>query len=181
MIRSLRGKTPVIHPTAFVSEFAYVVGDVEIGEGSSVWPGTVIRGDSRIVIGRFTCIQDNSTVHAEAAGAAIGDYVVIGHNVMCHAAVIEDRVALGNGAVVNSEAEIGAGSVVASGAVVLDRTKIPPNSLVVGIPATVKGPVPKAHEERFRRNAQHYAELGAEYKKAGLGDGVQAQGPHISN
>ena len=65
MIRSLAGKTPVIHPDAFVSEFAYVVGDVEIGEGSSVWPGCVIRGESKIVIGRFTCIQDNSTIHAE--------------------------------------------------------------------------------------------------------------------
>jgi carbonic anhydrase/acetyltransferase-like protein (isoleucine patch superfamily) len=169
MIRSLGDKTPKIHPEAFVSEFAYVVGDVEIGEGSSVWPGAVIRGESKIVIGRFTCIQDNSTVHAEAAGASIGDFVVIGHNVMCHAAVVEERVALGNGCVVNSEAEIGAGSVVASGAVVVDRAKVPPGSLVVGIPATVKGPVAKHHEDRFRWTAQHYAELGEQYRKAGLG------------
>src|SRR5262245_24590396 len=112
MIRSFGGKTPVIHPDAFVSEFAYVVGDVEIGEGSSVWPGAVVRGEARIVIGRFTCVQDNSTIHAESAGASIGDYVVIGHNVMCHATVLEDRVTLGNGCVVNSEVEIGEGSVV---------------------------------------------------------------------
>ena len=64
MIRSLGGKTPSIHPTAFISEAAYIVGDVEIGEGSSIWPGTVIRGDTgKITIGKFTNIQDNSTVH----------------------------------------------------------------------------------------------------------------------
>jgi carbonic anhydrase/acetyltransferase-like protein (isoleucine patch superfamily) len=168
MIRSLRGKTPVIHPSAFVSEFAYVVGDVEIGEGSSVWPGSVIRGESKIVIGRFTCVQDNTTIHSERKGAVIGDYVVMGHNVMCHAAVVGDGAAMGNGAVVNSDAEIGEYSVIASGAVVLDGAKVPAHSLMVGIPATVKGPVSEAQAERFRWTAQHYAELGAEYKAAGL-------------
>jgi carbonic anhydrase/acetyltransferase-like protein (isoleucine patch superfamily) len=169
MIRSLAGKTPVIHPAAFVSEFAYVVGDVEIGEGSSVWPGSVIRGESKIVIGRFTCVQDNSTIHAERKGAIIGDYVVIGHNVMCHATVVGNGAALGNGAIVNGDAEIGEYSVVASGAVVLDGAIIPPNSLAVGVPAKVTGPVSKAHVERFRGNAEHYAELAAQYKAEGLG------------
>ncbi|HLF78647.1 MAG TPA: gamma carbonic anhydrase family protein [Dehalococcoidia bacterium] len=168
MIRSLGDRTPVIHPTAFVSEFAYVVGDVEIGEGSSVWPGAVIRGESKIVIGRFTCIQDNTTIHAERRGAKIGDYVVMGHNVMCHAAVIEDGAALGNGAIVNSDAEIGAYSVIASGAVVLDGKKVPARTLMIGVPAVAKGEVPEQHAERFRWTAEHYAELGAEYKAAGL-------------
>ena len=79
VLRSLDGIAPRIHPTAFVSEAAYVIGDVEIGEGSSVWPGTVIRGDmGRITIGKYTCVQDNSVVHCDT-DAAIGDYVVIGH------------------------------------------------------------------------------------------------------
>src|SRR4051794_9663878 len=73
MIRSLKGKTPKIDPTAFVSEAAYVVGDVTIGPGSSVWPGSVIRGESPIVIGRNVCVQDNSTIHADGRGATIGD------------------------------------------------------------------------------------------------------------
>jgi len=73
MIKTLRGKTPVIHPDAFVSEFAYVVGDVTIGARSSVWPGVVIRGESPIVIGEGTCVQDNSTIHSDANGARIGD------------------------------------------------------------------------------------------------------------
>ncbi|MDD9995610.1 MAG: hypothetical protein OXS35_07695 [Dehalococcoidia bacterium] len=88
MIRSINGKTPRVHPGAFVSEFAYVVGDVEIGEGSSVWPGTVIRGDSgTVVIGKNTCIQDNSVVHGDA-DVEIGDDVVVGHRVLCHGRVI---------------------------------------------------------------------------------------------
>ncbi len=170
MIRSLRGKTPVIHPTAFVSEAAYVVGDVEIGEGSSVWPGSVIRAESKIVIGKFTCVQDNTTIHADGRGAQIGDYVVMGHNVMCHAAIVESGAALGNGSIVNNDAEIGANSIIASGAVVLDRAKIPANSLVVGVPGVVKTQVTEAQADRFKRTAEHYSELGAEYLAAGLGD-----------
>ena len=84
MIRSLGGKTPKIHPTAFISEAAYIVGDVEIGEGSSIWPGTVIRGDTgKITIGKFTNIQDNSVLHGDD-DVIIGDNVTIGHRVMCH-------------------------------------------------------------------------------------------------
>ncbi len=170
MIRSLRGKTPVIHPTAFISEAAYVVGDVEIGENSSVWPGTVIRGESKIVIGKNTCVQDNSTIHSERRGATIGDFVVIGHNVMCHAAIVGNGAALGNGAIVNSDAEIGDYCVIAAGAVVRDGDKIPANTLAVGVPAVVKGPVAEQHAERFRWTAAHYVELGQEYKAAGLGE-----------
>ena len=95
MIRSLEGKWPMIHPTAFVSEFAYVVGDVEIGEESSVWPGAVVRADNgKITIGRFTCIQDNSVVHGDD-DVVIGDWVAIGHRVLCHARTVGDRVLFG--------------------------------------------------------------------------------------
>ena len=168
MIRAWKGRTPQIHPDAFVSEFAYVVGDVEIGAGSSVWPGTVIRGDSgKIVIGRNTCIQDNSTVHADGRGAKIGDYVVMGHNVLCHADVVGDGAALGNGAVVSGSTIIGAGSVIAAGAVVIDGVEVPSNTLMVGIPASAKGPVTEKQAERFRRTAEHYAELAGEYKQEG--------------
>ena len=82
MIRSLDGKSPKIHPAAFVSEFAYVIGNVEIGEGSSIWPGAVVRADmGKITIGSFTCVQDNSVVHGDA-DVVIGDRVVIGHQVL---------------------------------------------------------------------------------------------------
>ena len=128
MIRSLDGKMPKVHPTAFVSEFAYVVGDVEIGEGSSIWPGAVVRADSgKITIGKQTCIQDNSVVHGDA-DVVIGDNVVVGHGAVCHARKVGDRVLVGNGATVNDGVEIGEDSLIAAGAVVLDKTVVPAGS-----------------------------------------------------
>jgi carbonic anhydrase/acetyltransferase-like protein (isoleucine patch superfamily) len=169
MIRSWKGHTPKIHPDAFVSEFAYVVGDVEIGTGSSVWPGTVIRGDAgKVVIGENTCIQDNSTVHADGRGAFIGDDVVMGHNVLCHADRVGNGAALGNGAVVSGSTEIGEGSIIGAGAVLLDGAKVPPNTLMLGVPAVAKGPVSEKQRERFLWTAKHYAELAQEYKAEGL-------------
>lgn len=145
MIRTLDGITPRVHPTAYVSEAAYVIGDVVIGEGSSVWPGTVIRGDmGRIEIGKYTCVQDNSVVHCDT-DATIGDNVVIGHRVVCHAKEVGDRTLLGNGSVVNDGVTIGAECVIASGAVVLDDMKIPPRSIAVGVPARVRGEVQDRH------------------------------------
>ena len=145
MIRTLDGITPRVHPTAYVSEAAYVIGDVVIGEGSSVWPGTVIRGDmGRIQIGKYTCVQDNSVVHCDT-DATIGDNVVIGHRVVCHAKEVGDRTLLGNGAVVNDGATIGAECVIASGAVVLDDMKIPSRSIAVGVPARIRGEVQDRH------------------------------------
>jgi carbonic anhydrase/acetyltransferase-like protein (isoleucine patch superfamily) len=168
MIRALRGKTPVIHPDAFVSEFAYVVGDVEIGAGSSVWPGCVIRGDSgKIVIGRNTCVQDNTTIHADGLGAQIGDFVVMGHNVLCHADIVGDGATLGNGAVVSGTTEIGENSIIAAGAVLVDGMKVPANTLMMGVPAKARGPVSEELRERFRRKAEHYAELAQIYKAEG--------------
>ena len=110
-------KDPNIDPTAFISEFAYIIGDVEIGAGSSVWPGAVIRADAgKIAIGKNTCIQDNSVLHGDA-DVEIGNYVVIGHKVLCLAAKIGDRVLLGNGSTVNDGVVIGSDSLIASGTV----------------------------------------------------------------
>jgi carbonic anhydrase/acetyltransferase-like protein (isoleucine patch superfamily) len=115
LIKSFEGNTPVLHPTAFVSEMAYIVGDVEIGEGSSIWPGTVIRGDmGKVKIGKFSNVQDNSVVHGDA-DVVIGDNVVIGHRVMCHAAEIGDRVLVGNGASLNDGVKVGENSIIGSG------------------------------------------------------------------
>ena len=169
MIRSWNGLTPKIDPKAFVSEFAYVIGDVEIGAGSSVWPGTVIRGDiGKVVIGVNTCIQDNSTIHTDGRGAVIGDNVVMGHRVLCHADKIGDGVVIGNGAVVNGGfTEIGDYSIIASGAVVRENAKVPPRTFITGVPAEVKGAVTDRHIERFKRNADHYVALAAKYLELG--------------
>ena len=125
MIKVLGGKTPRIHPTVFVSEMAYIIGDVEIEENSSVWPGTVIRADAGFIrIGKNTCIQDNSTIHGDA-DVEIGDNVVIGHKVLCHARLVGNSSLLGSGCTVNDGVEIGDGSLIASGAVLMENVVIP--------------------------------------------------------
>lgn len=167
MIRSLEGITPNIHPTAFISEFAYVIGNVEIGEGSSVWPGTVIRGDmGKITIGKYTNIQDNSVVHGDA-DVVIGDYVTIGHRAVCHASKVSNGVVIGNGATVNDGVEIGEESLIASGAMIVDNVKIPPRSLVVGVPSKVLGEVKERHLKRMQWYNEVYREKTERYKKQG--------------
>lgn len=167
MIRTLDGLSPRVHPTAFVSEFAYVIGDVEIGEGSSIWPGAVIRGDmGKITIGKFTCVQDNSVVHGDS-DVVIGDHVVIGHRVLCHAKIVGDRVLLGNGTTVNDGVEIGDDSLLASGTMIVDDVKIPPGSLLVGVPGKVRGRVRKRHTELIKYYGDIYIEKTERYKKQG--------------
>ncbi|MER3450264.1 MAG: gamma carbonic anhydrase family protein [Chloroflexota bacterium] len=171
MLRPLKDKVPRVHPTAFISEAAYVVGDVEVGEGSSIWPGTVVRGDSgRIRIGRFVNIQDNCTVHSDA-DAEYGDYVTLGHGVVCHARKVGSHVLIGNGAVVNDGVEIGEYSLIAAGAVVRENTVIPPRSFVAGVPAEIKGEVTERHVDLIRRTAETYLRKAQLYREAGLGHG----------
>ena len=167
MIRSLDGMTPKIHPTAFISEFAYVIGDVEIGEGSSVWPGTVIRGDmGKIIIGKHTNVQDNSVVHGDH-DVVIGDYVTMGHRVLCHAKNVADRVVIGNGAIVNDGVEIGEYSLVASGTMLVENVKIPPRSLVVGSPGKAIREVGERHLGLMKWYNDVYMEKTERSKKEG--------------
>ena len=167
MIRSLDGVAPRIHPTAFVSEFAYVIGDVAIDEGSSVWPGAVVRADmGSITIGRHTCVQDNSVVHGDA-DVVIGDNVVIGHRVLCHARSVGDRVLIGNGATVNDGVEIGEDSLLASGTVVVDNMTVPARSLVVGVPGRIRGQVGERHMELIREYCDIYIHKTERYKRQG--------------
>ncbi|MDA1348930.1 MAG: gamma carbonic anhydrase family protein [Chloroflexi bacterium] len=167
MLRSLDGLSPKVHPTAFVSEFAYVVGDVEIGEGSSIWPGTVVRADSgKITIGKNTCVQDNSVVHGDD-DVVIGDHVVIGHRAVCHAKTVGDRVLVGNGATVNDGVEIGKDCILASGTVVLDRAVIPERSIVTGIPGRVRGQIEERHVELIKHYGDSYIEKAKRYLRQG--------------
>ena len=167
MIRSLGGKTPRIHPTAFISEAAYIVGDVEIGEGSSIWPGTVIRGDTgKITIGKFTNIQDNSVLHGDD-DVIIGDNVTIGHRVMCHGRNIGNRVLIGNGAILNDGVLVGEESVIGSGSMILDNMDIPEKSIVVGMPGRIRGSVKDKHVDMIDRIAAGYASKAQKYKAEG--------------
>jgi carbonic anhydrase/acetyltransferase-like protein (isoleucine patch superfamily) len=170
VIRSFGDKTPKIHPTAFVSEAAYVVGDVEIGEGSSIWPGTIIRANEyKIKIGKFVNIQDNSVIHSDA-DCSYGDHVTIGHHVMCHATTVEEHCLIGNGATVNGYTTIGHHSIIASGSVVLERVEIAPNSFVTGAPAEVRRQITERHIQLLNKYSADYYHHGQEFKEAGLQD-----------
>jgi len=138
MIKAFNGKTPKIADTAFVSEFAYVVGDVEIGEGSGVWPGAVVRGDfGSIRIGRNSHIEDNAVVHAWKY-MAIGDNVTVGHSAVVHCLRIGDNVLVGNNATVLEETEVGSFCIIGANSMVRANQKIPDRSFVVGVPAKIK-------------------------------------------
>ena len=163
MIRPFQGVWPRVHPDAYVSEFAYVIGDVEVQANASIWPGTVVRGDmGRIVIGENTCIQDNSTVHADR-DAQIGPNAAIGHNVLCHADRVGEFVLIGSGAIVNG-GDIGDYCIVGSGAVVLEGTKVPAYSMVTGTPGRVRGRLEERHIQLIKAVLEDYVEKGRKYR-----------------
>jgi carbonic anhydrase/acetyltransferase-like protein (isoleucine patch superfamily) len=166
MIRSFRGTVPKIAPSCYVDPSAQVIGDVTIGDESSVWPNAIIRGDVHSIrIGRMTSVQDNSVLHVELGLYAleIGDRVTIGHSAVLHGCTIEDEALIGIGAIVLNGAKVGRGSVIASGAVVAERAEIPPYSMVMGVPAKVKREITEDERERFKLNAEHYNELRRQY------------------
>lgn len=167
MLRSVDGQSPQVHPSAYVNEAAYVVGDVTIGAESSVWPSAVVRGDDApIVIGRATNIQDCAVVHAEE-DASIGDYVTIGHGAVIHGLKIGDHCLIGNNATVLDGAELGDHCIVAAGAVVPPNTKAPANSLLSGVPAKVRSLEPH-HHELIQHSWEIYRQKAQRYKAAGL-------------
>lgn len=166
-IRSLGGKTPQIDPTAFVSEAAYIVGDVVIGPRSSIWPGAVIRADSgRISIGEGSNVQDNSVLHADA-DARIGDGVTIGHGVVCHAREIGDGSLIGNGSTLNDGVQMGPNCLVAAGTTVTDNSVFEPRSLVRGTPGKAIGKIRDRHEQLQKYAAQAYVNRVERYKAEG--------------
>lgn len=170
MIRSFEGRTPTVAPTAWIAETAFVLGDVEIGEGSSVWPSAVVRGDfSSIRIGANTHIEDASVVHC-GEPLTIGDDVTVGHGVVVHCRSVGDRVLLGNNATILDGATIGSECIVAAGAVVAPRTVVPDGSFVRGVPATVE-PLDAARLERLRargRTDGGYGDMVRRYRAEGL-------------
>ena len=158
---------PSIASSAFVDESAVLIGDVTVGERSSIWCQVTVRADtSKVTIGDETNIQDNSCLHEDAdAPLTIGTGVVVGHSCTVHGCDVEDDCLIGMGATILSKARIGAGSIVAAGAVVLGGTEVPPRSLVAGVPAKVKREISDMELERTRENARHYVELAAQYRQ----------------
>lgn len=161
-----KGKTPRVHPTAFVAPTAVLVGDVTLHEHASVWFGTVLRADmDRIEIGARSNVQDNSTIHTdENEPTIVGEDVTIGHNALVHSSVIENNVLIGQASVLVGGCVIGTGSIIGAGAVVRENMAVPPHSLVVGVPGKVVREA-KPEDERWTvRAAEHYVELGGWYR-----------------
>ena len=157
----------LIAPSAFIAPTATVLGDVTIGDESSVWFGAVVRGDCEAIrIGKRTNIQDLCVLHADPGyPCTLGDGVTVGHGAIVHGATVEDDVLIGMKAVVMNGAKIGRGSIVAVGAIVTERTEVPPGSVVMGQPAKVKRAAEERDLVRIRHAAQHYAEAAKGYKK----------------
>ncbi|MBU4316423.1 MAG: gamma carbonic anhydrase family protein [Proteobacteria bacterium] len=168
MIRSFNGKTPKIHETAFISETAYVVGDVTIGKNSGIWPGAVVRADfGPIVIGENTMVEDNSVVHS-GNSMDIGSNIIIGHGVVVHGRKIGDNTLIGNNATILDDAEIGDNCIVGAGSLVRQGMKIPDSSFVVGIPAEIKKQNSTKTSEYFKAGISVYQDLMKQYKAEGL-------------
>jgi carbonic anhydrase/acetyltransferase-like protein (isoleucine patch superfamily) len=169
MIRELGEKRPKVAESAFVSEAAYVVGDVEIGENSSIWPGAVLRADRfRIRIGSNSNIQDNCVVHAGFSDVNIGNNVTIAHGSMIHCARIGDNVFIGMHAVLGNQSEIEDFCMIGAYSMVKDHFKVPTNSLAVGIPIRIVSALNDRELERISSAGRTYAELAKEFKKYGL-------------
>jgi len=159
MLRAFNGKVPKVADSAFVSERAYVVGDVEIGEDSGIWPGAVIRGDfGSIRIGKNCQIEDNSVVHVGGT-LEIGDNVIIGHSAVIHGQKIGNNVLVGNNATILDFAEIGDNCIIAANSMVATAQKIPDNSFAAGAPAKIKELSSDRIKEAFQRMSARYARL----------------------
>jgi carbonic anhydrase/acetyltransferase-like protein (isoleucine patch superfamily) len=167
-----------IDPGAFVAFNAFVVGDVHVGAGASIWFGTVVRGDTeRIRIGARTNLQDGTVVHADPGfPCLLGEGVTVGHRCVVHGAIVGDGALIGMSATLMNGVEIGPETLVGAGALLTEDKKIPPRSLVLGAPARVIRTLTDEEVARLRASASRYVELARAYREAGL-DSLPEMGP----
>ena len=173
MIRGIPGRHPRVHPDAWVDEAAQVIGDVIIGAGSSIWPGTIVRGDqdNYIKVGRNTNVQDGSILHVEPRfPCVVGDGVTIGHRCVVHACTVMDNCRIGIGAVVLTGAVIEEGAQVGAGAVVPPGKVVEAGWLVMGVPAREKRHLTAAERAASRENARRYVRNAATYQAMLVGE-----------
>jgi carbonic anhydrase/acetyltransferase-like protein (isoleucine patch superfamily) len=165
---------PTIGAGVLVAPGAALVGDVQLGDDSSIWYGAILRGDlASIVVGARSNIQDGSVLHvADGTPCVVGDETVVGHRVMLHACRVGDGCLIGMQSTILDEAVIGRGSVVGAGALVTQRTIIPPHSLVLGSPAKVVRRLTADDEAFHRALALKYVRLKENYRRDALRDGV---------
>lgn len=166
MIKPYKGINPSIGKDVFIEESAQVIGDVTIGDKSSIWFNAVVRGDVHYIkIGDRTNVQDNSTLHVthDTYPLILGNDITVGHNVTLHGCTIHDRCLIGMGAILLDGAEIGEGSVIGAGALIKEGFKVPPRSLVVGLPAKVVRPITDDEYEKLLESASNYIKYANDY------------------
>lgn len=159
MIRTYQGQLPRIPDSCYVDLSAQVIGDVSLGERSSVWMNAVLRGDvNSIRVGANSNVQDCSVLHGQRNLYAVhvGDWVTIGHNATVHGCVVEDAVLIGMGVTILNNARIGEGSIIAAGAVVPEHTVVPPRTLWAGVPAKMRRELGDADRKLILEYAQNY-------------------------
>ena len=166
MIKQFQYKTPNVHPSAFVTDDAVVIGDVEIGEDSSVWFGSIVRGDVNYIrIGARTNIQDATVIHVSSRThpTILEDEITVGHRVTLHGCHVESRCLIGIGSILMDGVRVGARSLVGAGSLLTPGTQIPPRSLVLGSPARVKRELTEDELAFLDRSWRNYVELKAKY------------------
>jgi gamma-carbonic anhydrase len=166
MIKNYFEKLPRIHTETFVADSADIIGDVEIGEGTSIWYGAVLRGDmNSIRIGKNTNVQDGAVIHNDSnAPAIIGDNVTIGHNAIVHGAVLKNNCLVGMGAVILNNAIVNENCIIGAGAIVTQGKEIPEGSLVLGAPAKVVRSLTPEEIEAIQESSRIYVGLSEGHK-----------------
>ena len=167
MLRSYRSVFPTVHPSAFVDASAQLIGDVLLGQESSVWMNVVVRGDVNYVrIGARTNIQDLTLVHVmrNTNPTVIGDDVTVGHSAVVHGCTIEDRCLIGMGAMLLNGCRIGTGSIVAAGALVLEGIVVPPGSMVMGLPGQVRRSLTPEEDASIKWYADNYVRYRLDFQ-----------------
>lgn len=168
MLYSLAVKKPVVSGNAFIADTACIVGEVEIGQNSSVWFNAVIRGDrGKIIIGKGSNIQDNAVIHSDESGVIIGDRVSVGHGCVIHGCRIEDDVLVGMNATILNGAQIGEFSIIGAGALVPQDKKIPANSVVFGMPSKHVRNSTEDDIRLIKNTSKNYEKLTETYLKSG--------------
>ena len=171
-IRPYQGKLPEIAKSAYIDPAAIIIGDVKIGEDSSIWPLTVVRGDVNYIrIGARTNIQDGSILHVmkDEYPLILGDDITVGHSVTLHGCTVESRCLIGMRATILNGVIVGEGSIVAAGTLLTERTIIPPRSLVVGAPGKVKRQLTAIDQATIDRYAERYVEYKNIYRNEMIG------------
>jgi carbonic anhydrase/acetyltransferase-like protein (isoleucine patch superfamily) len=171
MIIEYRGKVPQIGASAFVAPTAVLIGDVQVGEGSSIWFGAVLRGDNGpIRIGARTSVQDNAVVHVSEGGSTVvGDDVTVGHGAVMEDCTIERYALIGSNATLLNGCTIGEGTLIAAGSVVAQKASIPPRVVAAGSPAVVKKAVEGEAASWIEVAAKEYVELSRLYLAQSIG------------